>query len=149
MSLVSQIDDDINAALRGGEHLKLEVLRMVKSALKNQQIAVGHELSDEEATKVLAKEASARKEAAIAYKEGGRAEQAAKEEQELAILEAYLPEQMSDAELGSLIDATIKEVGAVTPADMGKVMGALTPKIAGKAEGSKAAALVRDRLAGK
>ncbi len=146
MGLLAQIDEDLNQALRGGEVDKVSTLRMLKSALHNQQIAVQHELSDDEVVKVLQKEAKQRKEAIESFENGGRAEMAAKEKQELTIIEAYLPARLSEAELAQLVDATIIEVGASGVADMGKVMGALTPKIAGRADGSAAAQMVKDRL---
>lgn len=147
MALAEQIDQDLTLALKAGDQAKLSVLRMVKSALKNQQIAAQHELSDEEVLKVLQKEAKQRKESIDSFEAGGRAEIAAKEKQELEVIESYLPAGLSDEELSKMVNDAISETGASTMADMGKVMGALSAKVQGRADGSKLAELVKQQLA--
>lgn len=146
MSLVTTIEGDILAAMKAGDQGKLSVLRMAKTALKNKQIELGHDLSDDEATAVLAKELKQRRDAEGEFRAGNRAELADKEAAEAAILGTYLPEQMGEDEVAKLVDEAIAQTGASTAADMGKVMGALMPKTRGKADGSLVSRLVKERL---
>lgn len=146
MSLQAQIEQDINQALKSGEQDKLSTLRLLKTAIKNQEIAQKADLSDAEVVKVIQKEAKQRRDSIDSYSQAGRSELADKEQAELAILEAYLPEQMSEEELTKLVEAAVTESGASSPADMGKVMQVLGPKIAGKADGGAVANLVRQKL---
>ncbi len=146
MSVVSTIEGDVLAAMKAGEADKLSVLRMAKTALKNKQIELGHELSDDEALAVLAKERKQRQDAETEFRAGNRPELADKEAAEAAILQTYLPEQMGEEEVAALVGAAIAETGASTAADMGKVMGALMPKTRGKADGALVSRLVKERL---
>ena len=146
MSLVEQIDNDLKSAMKAGEAEKLSVLRMAKAALKNKQIELSHELSDEEALAVLGKELKQRRDAEAEFRNGNRPEMADKEASEAVILTTYLPEQMSEAQVTELVDAAIVETAAVTAADLGKVMGALMPKTRGKADGAMVSRIVKERL---
>lgn len=146
MSLVTTIEGDILAAMKAGESDKLSVLRMAKTAFKNKQIELGHELTDDEATAVLAKELKQRRDAEGEFRAGNRAELADKEAAEATILAGYLPEQMGEDEVAKLVDEAIAAIGASSAADMGKVMGALMPKTRGKADGSLVSRLVKERL---
>ncbi len=146
MSLVTTIEGDILAAMKAGESDKLSVLRMAKTALKNKQIELGHELTDDEATAVLTKELKQRRDAEGEFRAGNRAELADKEAAEATILAGYLPEQMGEDEVAKLVDEAIAAIGASSAADMGKVMGALMPKTRGKADGSLVSRLVKERL---
>jgi uncharacterized protein YqeY len=105
-------------------------------------------LSDDDVLAVLAKEAKKRREAADAFREGGRADSAEREEAEAGIIAEYLPVPLTDDEIAALVDQAVVETGADSPRDMGKVMKALQPQVAGRAEGSKIAAVVKARLAG-
>ncbi len=148
MSLFEQISADVTAALKAGDKTKREVLSLVKSALTNYKIAQKlDELKDEDVIKVLSKELKGRKEAAVAFKKGGADDRAAQEEAEAKILEAYLPEQMSAAEVEKKVDEIIAKTGAKSAQDMGKVMGAVSQELKGKADMGQVNALVKDKLA--
>jgi uncharacterized protein len=148
--------DDINNALKeamkGGEKRRVSTLRLVNSALKNADIeARGHgkgPLSDEELLGLLQKMIKQRQESIELYEKGGRAELAAQEREEIAIIASYLPQQMSETEARDAIDAAVAETGAAGLKDMGKVMAALKARHAGKMDFAKASALVKARLAG-
>lgn len=146
MSLIKQLDADLIAAMKAGESEKLSVLRMARTALKNKQIEVGHELAEPEVVAVLQKELKQRREAATEFRAGNRPELAEKEEREAEILKAYLPAEMTDDELTAIVDDVIVATGAATPADMGKVMGQAMGKVAGRADGNRVSALVRQKL---
>lgn len=146
MSLIKQLDADLIAAMKAGESEKLSVLRMARTALKNKQIEVGHELAESEVVAVLQKELKQRREAATEFRAGNRPELAEKEEREAEILKAYLPAEMTDDELATIVDEVIAATGAATPADMGKVMGQAMGKVAGRADGNRVSALVRQKL---
>lgn len=134
------------------DRARTSALRMVVSALKNQAIAQGDgpqgTVADADVEKVLASEVKRRREAAAAYREAGRGDQAEAEESEAALYEAYLPEQLSDEELSTLVEAAITEVGAEAPKDMGQVMKAVMPNVGGRAEGARVSAMVKERLTG-
>lgn len=146
MALVQQIDTDLKDALRSGDAERLSVLRMLKSSLKNKEIAVGHELADDEALGVISKEVKQRRDAEAEYRKGNRPELADKEQREADLLSGYLPAQLSDDELVALVDQAIAETGASTIADMGKVMGIVVAKAQGKADGSRISQLVKQKL---
>ena len=138
--------------MKARDKARTSALRMVVSALKNQAIADGKgpqgTLEDTEVERVLATEVKRRREAAAAYREAGRIEQAEAEEAEAAVYEAYLPEQLSDDELAALVDAAIAEVGAEDVKQTGQVMKTVMPKVQGRADGSRVSALVKERLGG-
>ena len=122
------------------------MLRLLITAMKNEQIKLGTELSDEQALKVLATQAKQRKDSITAYQAADRQDLADNEAAELPIIEAYLPAQMSDEDLEAVVAATIAQVGATSPADMGKVMGATMGKVQGKADGGRVSATVKKLL---
>lgn len=144
--LTERIDTDLKAAMKAGESDKLSVLRLLKSALKNKQIELSHELSDEEVLPVIQKEVKQRRESASEFQKGDRPEMAAKELGEAEILTTYLPAQLSDDELMTLVDQVIAETGATTLQDMGKVIGAVMGKTQGQADGARISAAVKLRL---
>ena len=146
MKLTDQIDQDLTAAMKSADTLKVSTLRLVRSALKNKQIELGKELGDAEVMAVLQKELKQRREAAIEFAKGNRPELAAKEEAEADLLKTYLPAEMGDDELTAIVDEVIAATGATTVSDMGKVMGAVMGKVAGRASGGRISALVRSRL---
>lgn len=152
MSLHQQVQRDLTSAMKARDRARTSALRMVVSALKNRAIEQGRgpqgELDDEDVQKVLASEVKRRRESAAAYREAGRDEQAAAEEAELAVYEAYLPAQLSDEELATLVDEAIAEVGADDVKQMGQVMKVAMGKVAGQAEGARVSALVKQRLTG-
>lgn len=138
MTLEERIDSDLKAAMRAREAQTLAVLRLLKSALKNAAIEKGGAtatLDDTEATLVIRKQVKQRQDSIESFERGGRAELAAKEKAELAVLQQYLPAAMSAEELSRIVQETIVEVGANSKAQMGIVMKALGPKVAGRADG--------------
>jgi len=146
MSVAAKIEEDLNAALKAGEREKLAVLRLLKNSFTAAAKEKKAELTDEDAIKVLQKEAKQRKDSIASYKQGGREDLAVKEQTELALIETYLPEQMGEDELNKIIEAAISESGASDMQDMGKVMGLVSKQTAGKADGAQVAALVKQKL---
>ena len=138
MTLEERIDSDLKDAMRAKDASKLGVLRMLKSALKYAAIAKSGaeaQLSEAEAAQVVRKQAKQREDSIESFEKGGRAELAAKEKEELSILNAYLPQAMSSDELAKVVRETIAETGARSKAQMGGVMKALQAKVAGRADG--------------
>ena len=148
MGLFEQINKDIIAAMKAKEAEKLTALRAVKSELLLLKTSAGgkDEISEQEGIKVLQKMVKQRKDSADIYKSQGRDDLFQKEMTEADFIQAYLPEQMSDDELSSVISEIIKKTGAESMKDMGKVMGAASKELAGKAEGKLIAAKVKELL---
>src|SRR5438132_12794335 len=149
MNLSERIDSDLKEAMRARDATKVGVLRMLKSALTYAAIAKSGseaELSDAEAAQVIRKQAKQRQDSIESFEKGGRAELAAKEKEELSILNAYLPQAMSADELAALIRETIAEVGATSKAEMGTVMKALQAKVASRVDGKTLSAEVQKQL---
>jgi uncharacterized protein YqeY len=149
VALKDQLDADLKTAMKEKDTLKLSVVRMLKSAVKYREIEVGKPLEDAEIVAVMATEVKRRRDSVDQYRSGGRPELAEKEEQEIAILQRWLPSQLSPAELQAKVEEAIAKVGAQGPKDMGAVMKALLPEVQGKAEGKAVSDLVKARLAGK
>lgn len=147
MSLLQQIDNDLKEALKAGQKERLSVLRGLKSDIKYKQIDLGHEMSDADIIGVLTSASKKRKESIEQFKAGGRMDLVAKEEAEFAIIQAYLPEQLSEDKLRRIIAETIAETGANSPKMMGVVMKALLPKVKGMADGKLVSQLVTELLA--
>ena len=149
--LKSTLRTDLHASMREQDRLRSETLRMALTAITNEEVSgkTARELSDDEVLKVLAREAKKRREAATAYTGAKRPELAAKEEAELAILEAYLPAQLSDADLEALVAQAITETGATGMAQMGQVMKVASAQVAGRADGGRVAAIVKSVLSAK
>ena len=135
MSLLKRLDEDLKAAMKRSDAISLSALRMAKAAIKNVQIDKGRELSDEEILSVLSSMAKQRRESIEQFSKGGREELAEKERQELAVLQSYMPAQLSPDEVEKLIVQAIQESSARSETDMGKVMKLLMPKIKGVADG--------------
>ena len=148
-TLKEQLHADLTAAMKARDELRTATLRMVLSAVATEEVAgkAARELDDAEVQKVLAREAKKRREAATAFGEGGRADRAERELAEGAVIDGYLPAQLSDAELAEIVTAAVAEAGATTPQQMGAVMKLVTPKVAGRADGSRVAAEVKAQLA--
>ncbi len=144
--LTDQIQEELKSAQLARDGVKVSTLRLLISEINNAKIAKGHELSDEEVLEVLGKEAKKRREAAAGFRSGNREEQALKEEAELKILEGYLPTQLSDEELTSMVEQAITEVGASSISDMGKVMQAVMGKVKGQADGGRISSIVKQKL---
>jgi len=146
MALKEQILTDINTAMKAGEKDKLGVLRMLSAAIKQREVDERTEMDDTQTLAIVEKLIKQRRESIKQYSDAGRDELAAKEAAEIEILEAYLPEQLSEAELEAMIDAAIAATGASEMRDMGKVMGQLKPQIQGRADMGAVSAKVKARL---
>lgn len=146
MTLQNRLQQDMQAAIRERDELRRDTLRMVVSAAYNAQKQVGRELTDDEVIGVLAREVKTRRESVEAFTAGGRSAAAAKEQAEIAIISAYLPEQIGADELAQLVARAVEESGAGSPRDMGKVMAILMPRIKGRADGKQVSALVAQEL---
>lgn len=146
MTTQEQIESDLIVAMKAREQERLDALRLVKAALKNELIALGHELTEEESLKVLNRLMKQRKEAALEYRKVGKEETAVKEENEAAMIQKYLPAQMDDTELTTIIKSVIAASGATGTNDLGKVMGAVMQKIAGRADGTRVSTVVKSLL---
>jgi uncharacterized protein YqeY len=148
-ALKDKLKADLTASLKSKDEVRLRTVRMALAAINVEEVAgkQARELSDDEVIKVLTKEAKKRREAAEAFANAGRKEQSEAELAEQAVLEEYLPAQLSDEELAELVEAAVAETGAAGPQAMGQVMKAVNPKVAGRAEGGRVAAAVKARLA--
>lgn len=148
MSLKQKLQSDLNDAIKSRNTVVAETIRMILSAITNEEVAGKEkkELSEAEVITVLTREAKKRREAAEAFETGGRADRAAAERAEGEVIASYLPEQLTESEINNLISETIAAVGATGPSDMGKVMGALKAKVAGKADGALVSSLVKAAL---
>jgi uncharacterized protein YqeY len=148
MSLQDQIQSDIANAMRSKEALKLGVLRMMKTAVKNKEIEKMKPLEEPEVLAVLNSLVKQRKDSIEQFRSGGREELAQKEEAEILVIEQYLPAGASEDDIRHAIDAAVQETGATSLKDMGKVMKATLAKLAGKtADGSKVSQMVKEKLA--
>ena len=147
MSLRERIQSDITAAMRSGDALRRDTLRMAESAIYNAEKRDRREYSDDEVAAVLSREVKTRRESVAAFRKGGREDLASKEEGEIAILAVYLPEQLSEVEIAALVDEAIAATGAAGPRDMGKVMGFLSPRTRGRADGRVVSQAVNAALA--
>jgi uncharacterized protein len=144
-----QIERDLKTALLAGDKAKTETLRGVKSALLNEVISQGARetgLSDDQIQKILARESKKRQEAADLYKQGGADDRAAAELAEKVIIDAYLPEQLGEAELVVLVDEEVAKAGSPTVQDMGRIIGAVRTRAGGTADGALIAKLVKEKL---
>jgi uncharacterized protein YqeY len=149
MGLSDRIDSDLKDAMRAKDATRLSVLRMLKAALKNAAIeksGADAQMSDTEAIQVIRKQVKQRQDSIESFEKGGRAELAAKEKEELSILQSYLPQAMSADELTKVVRETIAEVGASSKAQMGAVMKALQSKLAGRADGKTLSTEVQRQL---
>ena len=148
MSLKETIRTDLTAAMKARDEVRSSTLRMILTAITNAEVAgkQARQLSDDEIIGVLSTEAKKRREAAVAFSDGGRAEQAAKEAAEAAVIVEYLPAQLSPEEISDLVAKAIEQTGASDVKAMGKVMGVVTPQVKGRADGGAVAAEVRRQL---
>jgi uncharacterized protein YqeY len=143
-----RIQDEVRAAMRSGDSLRRDVLRMASNAGYNLEKTRGRPLTDEEWLDVLGREVKTRRESIDAFRNGGREDLASKEEAETAILREFLPEPLSEAALAALVEEAVAATGAATPRDLGKIMGWLAPRTRGRADGKQLSERVSRRLAG-
>lgn len=149
MALKERITDEMKAALLGGDRFVGETLRNLKAAILNEEVATGKRetgLSDDEIEKVVARELKKRNESAKLYRENDRPELAEPEEKEAAVLQTFLPAQLSEEELSAIIDEKIAQLGASGPAAMGQVIGAVKQQAGSSADGALVARLVKEKL---
>ena len=148
MTLKERITEDMKAAMRSGEKDRLAVIRLLQAAIKQREVDERIVLDDAQVTAVLEKMIKQRKESIVAFEKGARSDLVAKENAEIAILQPYLPAQMSEAELDALIAEAISSTGAASIKDMGKVMGVVKSKAAGKADMGAVGARIKAKLGG-
>jgi uncharacterized protein YqeY len=147
VSLRDQLHEEMTAATRSGDALRRDTLRMVWSAVYAVEKRDHANLTDDGAMAVLAREVKTRRESVEAYRKGGRADLAAKEEAEIAIIAGFLPAALSEAEIAALVDEAVAATGAASARDLGKVMGWLSPRTRGRADGKVVSGLVAAALA--
>ncbi|HLW25055.1 MAG TPA: GatB/YqeY domain-containing protein [Steroidobacteraceae bacterium] len=148
MSLKERITDDMKAAMRAGEKERLGVIRMITAAIKQREVDERITLDDAQVTSVLEKMIKQRREAVAQFEAGQRADLVAKENGEIAVLQGYLPQQLSAAELDALIAEAIASTGASSVKDMGKVMGMIKGKAQGRADMAQVGAKIKAKLGG-
>jgi uncharacterized protein YqeY len=146
MDLQARFADDLQKALKNHDAIRVSTLRLLISAIRNKEIERKKKFADGDVLEVIQTEAKSRRESIELYRTGGRKELADKEEAEMKVLLAYLPEAMSESELRDLVQSTLQTIGAKGPQDMGRVMSALMPKIKGRADGKQAQQLVQQLL---
>lgn len=147
MTLRERLQTETTAAMRSGDTLRRDVLRMAQNAIYNAEKAKRQPLSEDEVLSLVAREVKTRRESVEAFRAGGREDLASKEEAEIAILGEYLPQPLSEDELRRLVDEAITATGATSPRDLGKVMGWLSPRTRNRADGKVLSGLVAQALA--
>jgi uncharacterized protein len=147
MSLLERLNNDMKQAMKNKEKDKLSVIRMIKATLQNEAIKLGkQELSEEEELTVLSREMKQRKDSLHEFDKAGRSDLVEKLQQEITVVEIYMPKQLSEEEIADIVKQAIVDVDATSKADMGKVMSAIMPKVKGKADGSLVNKLVQQHL---
>jgi uncharacterized protein YqeY len=147
MSLIARLEDELKQAMVARDQPRRDALRLILSSLRSAEKELQRPLHDDEELQVLQRERKRRLEAAEAFRGGGREEQALGEEQELAVLEEFMPAPLSEDEIEEIIDDAIAEVGATSIRDLGRVMADVMPQVSGRADGSVVSQLVREKLA--
>ena len=147
MSLEDRILEDMKSALKAGRKDELGTIRLLRAQLKEERISKGSDLSEEDVMAVLQKAAKRRRESIDLYRKGNRQDLVDKEEQELALIQNYLPDQISESEINQIITLTIKKLGIISDKNIGKLMGAVMPQVKGKADGKLVQQLARTALA--
>jgi uncharacterized protein len=147
--LKQRLSQEMKESLKAGEKVRLSALRLLSAAVKNREVELRREVSDDEFLEMVAREVKRRKEAAEAYEKGNRQDLVDREREEQAILEVYLPAGLSDPEVEALVDEAISATGASGPGELGKVMAHVMAKAKGRVDGAKVSALVRSRLGGE
>ena len=148
MTLKSTLDDHLKQAMRSRDNLRRDVIRYIRSEIRNQEIKVQHDLDDQEVIQVLARQAQQRRDSIEAFQAADRDDLVQREQSELALIIEYLPQQMTEQEIVELVHKAVAEVGAQGPSDMGKVMGRIMPQVRGRAEGRAVSAAVSQILRG-
>lgn len=146
MGLQERLNDEMKEAMRAKDSLRLNAIRLIRTAVKNREIEARHPLDDQEIIGVLSTLVKQRKESAQVYRENDRPELAQKEEAELAVIQDFLPTQLSRAEIEAIIEEAVAETGATEGKDMGKVMKVVSARTTGRADGREVSELVKARL---
>jgi len=147
MSLIARLEDELKQAMVARDQSRRDALRLILSSLRSAEKELQRPLHDDEELQVLQRERKRRIEAAEAFRSGGHPDRAEAEERELAILEEFMPEPLSEEEIEEIVDDAIAEVGATSMADLGRVMADVMPQTAGRADGSVVSQIVREKLA--
>jgi len=147
MTMIERLEAELKQAMAARDSERRDTLRLILASLRSAEKELQRPLHEDEELQVLQRERKRRTEAAEAFRAGGREEQAATEERELAVLEEFMPEPLSEDELEEIVDDAIAEVGATSMRDIGRVMADVMPQIAGRADGSAVSQLVREKLA--
>lgn len=146
MSLLTRLNEDMKQAMRSKDKESLQVIRMLKAAVQNEQINTGQELTEEEELTVLSREMKQRRDSLTEFEKADRTDLADKVKKEIVIVEKYLPAQLSEDEIRNIVSDAIAKTGAASPKEFGKVMGAVMPKVKGKADGNQVNAIVKELL---
>src|SRR4051812_1995146 len=147
MSLIARMESDLTAAMKERDNERRDALRLILSSLRRAEKELQRPLHDDEELQVLQRERKRRHEAAEGFRSAGRDEQAEAEEQELSVLEEFMPEPLAEEDLEEIVDDGIAEVGATSMRDFGRVMADVMPQVSGRADGSAVSQLVREKLA--
>ncbi|EGK12643.1 GatB/YqeY domain-containing protein [Kroppenstedtia eburnea] len=146
MNLIERLNQDMKTAMKNKEKTTLSVIRMVRSSIKNKEIELKQPLTEEEALDVVTKELKQQRDSLQEFEQAGREDLAQKARDEIAVLEKYMPEQLTEAELKKIVQEAIASTGATSKADMGKVMKAVMPRVKGRADGKWVNRLVQEGL---
>ncbi|MCF1684384.1 GatB/YqeY domain-containing protein [Tetragenococcus halophilus] len=146
MTLLTKLNDDMKAAMKGKDKESLQVIRMLKASLQNEKINLGRDLTDEEELAIISREMKQRRDSLAEFEKVGRDDLAEKTKSEIAIVERYLPAQLTEDEIRQLVSQAIEQTGASSPKEFGKVMGVVMPKVKGKADGNQVNAIVKELL---
>lgn len=146
MTVLEQLTEDMKMAMKAKDKETLSTVRMLKSAIQNEQINIGHDLTNEEELMIITREMKQRRDSMAEFDEAGRKDLVENLQKEIAVVSKYMPKQMTKEEIESVVKETIESVGATSKADFGKVMGALMPKVKGKADGKLVNETVKNLL---
>ena len=146
MSLLSTLNEDMKTAMKAKDKETLQVVRMLKAAIQNEQIKIGRDLNGEEELTVLSREMKQRRDSLSEFEKAERDDLAEKVKSEIIIVEKYMPEQLSEEEIRQIVAGAIAKTGAISPKEFGKVMGAVMPQVKGKADGNQVNAVVKELL---
>ena len=147
-AIKTKLEDDLKQAMRERNAPRRDVIRYIRSEIRNQEIRLRRDLEDDDAIQVLSRQAQQRRDSIEAFQSANRQDLVDKERAELEIITEYLPRQMGEDEIRALVAQTVAETGAAGPRDMGKVMSAIMPQVRGRAEGRQVSALVSEKLRG-
>ncbi len=146
LSLLTTLNEDMKQAMRAKDKETLQVIRMLKASIQNEQIKKGQDLNDEEELTVLSREMKQRRDSLTEFEKADRTDLAEKVKKEIVIVENYLPAQLSEEEIRAIVQEAVTNTGATSPKEFGKVMGAVMPKVKGKADGNQVNAIVKELL---